>query len=284
MKKRTKKKLITLLLAIILTIFGGITVKDAVLNVSNDLEVHFIDVGQGDSTLLISKGEAILIDGGDREYSSKVVSYIEKLGIKELKYIISTHPHSDHINGLVGVINKFKVNNIIRNEEEVDTRVYESFVEAYERNDTNVIIPRVGDKFKFGESEITIVGPTAYNFDTNNNSIAIRITHGENSILFTGDAEKLEESTLMYTGEKIESKVYHVGHHGSRKASSKEFLDEVNPEYAVISSGKGNMYGHPHKEVLNRLKSINAEVFRTDISGNIVMISDGKDVLFSTEK
>ncbi len=284
MKKKTKKKIITILLAFVITAFGGMAVKENINPVSDDLEVHFIDVGQGDSTLLISKGETLLIDGGDREYSSKVVSYIENLGIKEIDYLVATHPHSDHINGLVGVINKFDVKNVIKNEESVDTRVYESFVKAYERKNINIIIPKVGDRFEFGEAEFKIVGPTAYNFDTNNNSIAVRVVHGNNSVIFTGDGEKLEESTLMYTGEEIKSNIYHVGHHGSRKASSQEFLNEVNPDYAIISLGKDNMYRHPHEEVLKRLKKMNIEILRTDNSGDIIMISDGKDVLFSTEK
>ncbi|MDL2311139.1 MBL fold metallo-hydrolase [Peptostreptococcaceae bacterium OttesenSCG-928-C18] len=284
MKKQTKKKIITLLIAIIITFLGGLKAKDTFLPVENNLEVHFIDVGQGDSTLLISQGETLLIDGGERDYSSKVISYIENLGIEEIDYMIATHPHSDHISGLVGVLNKFKVKNVIRNEEEVDTRVFKSFVKLCDEKDINVTIPKVGDKFTFGEVEFTIIGPTAYNFDTNNNSIATRVVHGKNSLIFTGDGESMEESTLMYTGEEIKSKIYHVGHHGSRKATSKEFLEEVNPEYAVISLGKDNMYGHPHKEVLNRLEENDVKIFRTDLMGSIIMVSDGKEVLFSSEK
>ncbi|HHX69908.1 MAG: ComEC/Rec2 family competence protein [Miniphocaeibacter sp.] len=285
MKKITKKKIISLLIALIITAFGGITVTENLAdNINSDLEVHFIDVGQGDSTLLISKEESILIDGGERHASSKVVSYIEKLGIEEIDYVIATHPHSDHISGLVGVINKFKVKNIIRNEEEVNSKIYESFVNSYTNKNINVIIPKVGDNFEFGEANFKIVGPTAYNFDTNNNSLAIKVNHGKNSLLFTGDAEKIEESTLMYTGEEIDAKILHVGHHGSRKASSEEFLKEVNPEYGIISVGRDNIYGHPHKEAVDRLKKQNIEIYRTDISGDIILISDGEEILISTEK
>ncbi|QQK07734.1 ComEC/Rec2 family competence protein [Miniphocaeibacter halophilus] len=285
MKKITKKKIISLIIALLITAFGGITVTENLAdNVNSDLEVHFIDVGQGDSTLLISKGESILIDGGERHASSKVVSYIEKLGINKIDYVIATHPHSDHISGLIGVINKYEVKNIIRNEEEVDSKIYDSFVNAYESKNINTIIPKVGDSFKFGEANFEILGPTAYNFDTNNNSLAVKVNHGENSFLFTGDAEKLEESTLMYTGEEIDAKILHIGHHGSRKASSEEFLKEVNPEYGIISVGKDNMYGHPHKEALNRLEKHNIKTYRTDISGDIIIISDGEEILISTEK
>lgn len=285
MKKITKKKIISLIIALLITAFGGITVTENLAdNVNSDLEVHFIDVGQGDSTLLISKGESILIDGGERHASSKVVSYIEKLGINKIDYVIATHPHSDHISGLIGVINKYEVKNIIRNEEEVDSKIYDSFVNAYESKNINTIIPKVGDSFKFGEANFEILGPTAYNFDTNNNSLAVKVNHGKNSFLFTGDAEKLEESTLMYTGEEIDAKILHIGHHGSRKASSEEFLKEVNPEYGIISVGKDNMYGHPHKEALNRLEKHNIKTYRTDISGDIIIISDGEDILISTEK
>lgn len=135
-----------------------------------------------------------------------------------------------------------------------------------------------------GDSKLKILGPTAYNFDTNNNSLVIKVSHGENSLLFTGDGEKIEESSIMYTGEDLSAKILHIGHHGSRKASSHEFLKEVNPEYGIISVGKDNMYGHPHKEVINRLNKYNIEYFRTDISGDIIMISDGEDIIFSTEK
>ena len=254
------------------------------IDINDDLEIHFIDVGQGDSTLLVSKGEAILIDGGERFASSKVVSYIENLGITEIKYIIATHPHSDHISGLIGVMNKFKVNNIIKNEENISTGIYDSFLKKSNEKNIKVIIPKLGDEFIFGEAQFKIIGPTAYNFDTNNNSLAIRVTHGENSVLFTGDGEKLEESTLMYTGMNIQSNILHVGHHGSRNASSTEFLNEVNPDYGIISVGKDNIYGHPHREALDRFKKQNIKILRTDILGDILMISDGKDVIFSSEK
>lgn len=284
MKKNISKKIISIIILIIVAVFGGSKITSNTMEVKDDLEIHFIDVGQGDSTLLISKGETVLIDGGERHASSKVVSYLEKMNIEKIDYIVATHPHSDHISGLIGVMNKFEVKNVIRNEEEVSSKIYDSFVNAYTSKNINVIIPKVGDKFTFGESEFVIIGPTAYNFDTNNNSISIKVNHGKNSAVFTGDGEKLEESTLMYTGEDIGAKILHIGHHGSRKASSTEFLKEVNPEYGIISVGKDNMYGHPHKETLKRLEKEDIKVIRTDISGDILLISDGEDILASTEK
>ena len=285
MSKKFKNSIFSIIIIIILSVFSGLFINENnSIDINDDLEIHFIDVGQGDSTLLVSKGEAILIDGGERFASSKVVSYIENLGITEIKYIIATHPHSDHISGLIGVMNKFKVNNIIKNEENISTGIYDSFLKKSNEKNIKVIIPKLGDEFIFGEAQFKIIGPTAYNFDTNNNSLAIRVTHGENSVLFTGDGEKLEESTLMYTGMNIQSNILHVGHHGSRNASSTEFLNEVNPDYGIISVGKDNIYGHPHREALDRFKKQNIKILRTDILGDILMISDGKDVIFSSEK
>ena len=285
MSKKFKNSIFSIIIIIILSVFSGLFINENnSIDINDDLEIHFIDVGQGDSTLLVSKGEAILIDGGERFASSKVVSYIENLGITKIKYIIATHPHSDHISGLIGVMNKFKVNNIIKNEENISTGIYDSFLKKSNEKNIKVIIPKLGDEFIFGEAQFKIIGPTAYNFDTNNNSLAIRVTHGENSVLFTGDGEKLEESTLMYTGMNIQSNILHVGHHGSRNASSTEFLNEVNPDYVIISVGKDNIYGHPHREALDRFKKQNIKILRTDILGDILMISDGKDVIFSSEK
>ena len=285
MSKKFKNSIFSIIIIIILSVFSGLFINENnSIDINDDLEIHFIDVGQGDSTLLVSKGEAILIDGGERFASSKVVSYIENLGITEIKYIIATHPHSDHISGLIGVMNKFKVNNIIKNEENISTGIYDSFLKKSNEKNIKEIIPKHGDEFIFGEAQFKIIGPTAYNFDTNNNSLAIRVTHGENSVLFTGDGEKLEESTLMYTGMNIQSNILHVGHHGSRNASSTEFLNEVNPDYGIISVGKDNIYGHPHREALDRFKKQNIKILRTDILGDILMISDGKDVIFSSEK
>lgn len=286
-KKKILKTFISIAMIIIVTIFGKFTAtdeKNREIETSSDLEVHFIDVGQGDSTLLKCNDKVALIDGGENYASSKVVSYIEKLGIKKIDYIIATHPHSDHISGLIGVIKKFEVENIMKNEEEFNSQLYKKFVNAYSEKNINVITPKLGDEFSLGESKIKILGPTAYNFDTNNNSLVIKVSHGNNSLLFTGDGEKIEESSIMYTGENIEAKILHIGHHGSRKASSDEFLKEVNPEYGIISVGKNNQYGHPHKEVIDRLEKNDINYYRTDKKGDIIVKSDGNNFTFSTEK
>lgn len=248
------------------------------------LEVHYIDVGQGDATLIKLGDKNMVIDGGDNKTSSKFVSYLKKENIKKIDYMVATHPHADHISGLVGALNVFPVENILLGTDKMDSKVYKSMINLIKEKKINEINPNVGYSFDLGNAKCTVVGPTAYNFDTNNNSIAIRIDYGEKSFLFTGDAEINSESAMMYTGENLKADVFQAGHHGSRTSNSSEFLKEVSPEYVVISCGKNNKYGHPNFETMDTFKKMNIKVYRTDEQGDIIATSNGKNIEFSTKE
>lgn len=278
--KKTYKALIMALIMVI-SITGCSVSEVASIKPSedkDDLAIHYIDVGQGDATLIKCKDEVMVIDGGDSSTSSKFISYLKKQGVDKIDYMVATHPHADHISGLVGALNTFEVTNILRGSDKSNSKVFKSMENLIKEKNVKDIVPSIGDSFYLGDAKCTVVGPTAYNFDTNNNSISIRIEHGMNSFLFTGDAEKISESAMMYTGEELRSEVFQAGHHGSRTSNSVEFLKEVNPKYVVISCGDNNKYGHPNYETMETLKKMNVKLYRTDEQGNIVAKSDGHNI------
>ncbi|MBP3879653.1 MAG: MBL fold metallo-hydrolase [Lachnospiraceae bacterium] len=257
------------------------------------LKIHFLDVGQGACALIESDGHYMLIDGGGRDASSFTVSYLEQLKIGKFDYMVATHFDEDHIAGLVGVLHKFKVGTVLEPSYKVDTNIYTSFKEAEKNSGAEVIIPEPGDVYTLGDAEFTILAPKKpeNTGDTetlpegssgNNQSICILLKNGENKVLFTGDAEQEEEQYLVESGRDIRADVYMVGHHGSSSSSSALLLDAVKPKYGVISCGKGNDYGHPTQELLDRLWDKDVSVFRTDEQGNIIMTSDGKKITWST--
>lgn len=248
------------------------------------LEVHYLDIGQGDATLLVCDGEAMLIDAGENDKGTQIQNYLTHLGIEELTYVIGTHPHSDHIGGMDVVIYKFDCENILMPDHERDNKTYKDVINAVEIKDYEITVPEVGDTFSLGSAQFQIVAPNGTGYESiNDYSIALLLTHGENTFLFTGDAQETSEKEMLKNGLDIDADVYQVGHHGSYSSSSERFLKEVTPEYAVISCGEGNDYGHPHAEVMNRLRAFGVEVFRTDEQGTIVATSvvneDGSSTL-----
>lgn len=244
----------------------------------SELQVHFINVGQGDSTLIICDSEAMLIDAGDDNQGTKVQNYLHKQGIETLKYVICTHPDSDHIGGMDVILYKFDCKTILMTEEEKDSNTYRDVIDTMESKNYKNTLPVVGDKYLLGDAEFTILAPSQLGSDSNDNSIAIILTHGDNQFLFTGDAEETEEQDIINCGISINADAYKVGHHGSSSSSSKEFLECISPTYAVISCGENNPYGHPHAETLNNLRKMGVKVFRTDEQGSIVATSDGKEI------
>lgn len=246
--------------------------------VTEELTIHFIDVGQGDCTLIICGEDAMLIDAGDNDQGTKIQNYLQKQNIETLKYVICTHPDSDHIGGMDVILYKFSCETVFMTEEEKDTKTYREVADTLKEKDYKKTVPVVGETYLLGDAEFTILGPAQIMEESNNNSIAILLTHGENKFLFTGDAEEEEELTLLQSGIPIEADVYKAGHHGSRTSSCKEFLEAVSPQYAVISCGEGNSYGHPHAEPLNNFRAMGIQVFRTDEQGSIVVSSDGKEL------
>ena len=248
------------------------------------LEVHFLDVGQADASLIICDGKAMLIDGGNAADSSFIYSYLKKYNIDSLEYIICTHPHEDHAGGLAGALNFAKAKKALCSYKEFDASPFESFLSYLEKQNVKITVPRAGQKFRLGSAKFTVLAPADPGHDNvNNDSLVLRLTYGKTSFLFTGDAEYEEEHEIIDFGKKIKSTVLKVGHHGSSTSSCYEFLYKVDPQIAVISVGD-NSYGHPSDEVLSRLEDCGARVFRTDECGTIIMKSDGRSLEIITEK
>lgn len=248
--------------------------------------VHFIDVGQADSALIICDGETLLIDAGNVGDGDLVASYIEELGIEELDYVISTHAHEDHVGGLSYVLNEYTVTEaIFAPEKGADTDCYKDFLEAVEAQELNLTIPAAGDTITLGSSTLTFITPlTEPCPGTNNTSLVTKIEYGETSFLFTGDIEKDAEKLILESGMDISADVLKVGHHGGETSTTYTFLREIMPELAVISVGNDNSYGHPTEEVLSRLRDSDTKVYRTDMQGHIVIESDGENLTVTTQK
>lgn len=284
------KKLLCLLLTLIILIsvsgcdlFSPKEMEIADENVK--LRVHFIDVGQGDCILLESDGEFVLIDAGEKDSGSTVLKYIKSRSADSLKYVIATHPHSDHVGGLTKVINGIDTENFITVETDQKTSTWMNVLKAVDQNDVNYIDAVVGDTYAFGEASFTILAPLSNKYDGYNNySVVTMAQCGEIRFLLTGDAEKESEKEMLDAGEDLRADVLKCGHHGSSTSSSAAFLKAVKPAYAIISCGKNNDYGHPHKETLKKLKLMDCTYLRTDKLGTIVASTDGKYLSFSTEK
>lgn len=256
----------------------GINAKDS------SFFVQYIDVGQGDCALIQCDGHYMLIDGGDSSQSSKIFSILKKNGIDTLDVIIATHPDSDHIGGLSGALNYSKVKKAYCSVKEHDTKQFNSFKKYLNKQNVDITIPKVGSNIKLGSATVTFLGPVEITDDTNNSSIVVKIKYGDNSFLFMGDAEEDEEKALINEWGSIECDVLKVAHHGSSSSCSGEFLKKVMPKYAIISVGKNNSYSHPTQETLDKLKNIDAVIYRTDLQGDITVSSNGKKLSFATVK
>lgn len=248
---------------------------------SGSFTIHFIDVGQADSTLVTCDGHSMLIDGGNADDSNLVYSVLQRETDGHLDYVVGTHAHEDHIGGLSGAFEADTADVTFCPVTEYDSKAFRNFKTRADERGGGITIPAVGDTFTLGEASVTVVAVNSVPEDTNNTSIVIRIVYGDTSFLFTGDAEQETEEKILETGQDIESTVLKVGHHGSSTSTSQAFLDAVSPTYAVISCGKDNSYGHPHSETLAKLASAGVEVLRTDELGDIYCTSDGTEVTFS---
>ncbi len=246
------------------------------------LQVHFLDVGQGDCAIVLCDGEAMVIDGGPAATSQFVYSYIRNtLELDHIDLMVSTHPHLDHVYGLSAVLNAVPVDLILTPTLKWDSKAFNSMLKYAEMQGSSLAIPDEGDTLSLGSATVTILHcwPEAIDLGrTNDAFIVLRIDYGNTSFLFTGDAEDWSEYMMIDADINLNVDVLKVGHHGSYTASTMEFLEATSPEYAVISAGKGNSYGHPHQEVLENLNSVNSIVLRTDQLGTIVMESDGSSI------
>lgn len=248
-------------------------------NEVSKLKVHIIDVGQGDSVLIESDNKYMLIDAGERNKSKVVIDYLENIGVKKLDYIIATHPHSDHIGGLADVIRHFNIGRIIMPDVVHTTKTFENLLDAISEKGLKITKAAVGNEYSIGDASFVIIAPNGIDYDNlNNYSVGIKLQNGSNSFIFTGDAEVQSENEMLQNGIKLDADVLKLGHHGSSTSSSKNFLDAITPDIAIISAGEGNMYGHPHVEVLKTLKERNIKLYRTDKQGTIILETDGSTI------
>ncbi|MCI5839847.1 MAG: ComEC/Rec2 family competence protein [Peptoniphilaceae bacterium] len=275
MKRKINTVIFIILVSILLYIFPNHEINEN----SNELEINYIDVGQGNCTLIECDNEVMIIDGGDRSHSSKVVSFLKKKNIKNIKYMVASHFDADHISGLVGVFYNFNVKNVLSPDYQADTKIYKSFINAQEKEKSKVIHPIVHSEYKLGDAKIRILGPSSFKYNKDNDrSIVVKLEYGNTSFLFPGDAQKESESAMIYSGENLKSDILLAGHHGSKHSTNEFFLDEVRPKVTIISVGKNNRYNHPSDEVIERLNKRSIEILRTDILGDIKVISDGKKI------
>lgn len=252
--------------------------------VNGQVKIHYINVGQGDSILIQQGEQNMLIDAGTNASTETLVAYLKAQNIKKLDYLILTHPHEDHIGGADAVINTFSIGTVYMPKVTQTTKTYKDVVNAMNSKSLKATQPKVGTNFNLGDASCMILGPIDTDSENMNTySIVMKLTFGNNKFLFTGDAEVSNEKDMIKKGLDLSADVLKLGHHGSSTSTSQEFLDKVNPSYAVVSCGIQNDYGHPHKEVMASLQSKKVVVYRTDQSGTIVCTSDGKTISFNSK-
>lgn len=244
-------------------------------DVLETLSVHYIDVGQGDATLVEFEGFSMLIDAGHWK-STQAVDYLKQQGIKEIDIVVGTHPDADHIGQLAQVIGEFEVGEVWMSGNTSSSNTFTNALQAIEASDTAYVEPRTGDIFDVGSLQIEVLHPKEATGAANEESISLKITYGDVDFVFTGDAGIREEQEIIDSGVGLNAEILRLGHHGSNTSTSAAFLKAVNPEVAIYSAGADNSYGHPHAEVIAAIENAGAEVYGTDVNGTIVVETDGK--------
>lgn len=250
-----------------------------------ELEINYIDVGQGNAVLIKSNDKTLLIDGGNRSNSSYYYNFIKNKNVKKIDYMIASHYDEDHIAGLISILENYEVSNVLCPNYKKDTKIYKSFKKSLKKSNANIVYPKKGDEFNISDANIQILWPNEYKKGVDNdNSIVVKLRYGNMSFLFPADASTNVEDQLIYSGFNLKSDVLMLGHHGSKYSTSKQFLKEVDPKLAVISVGKNNRYGHPSSRVLKILNDKNIKILRTDKDGDISIKCDGKKIKITTKK
>ena len=243
----------------------------------NELSVMVIDVGQGDSILVtFGSSDTMLIDAGEADEVEAVKEELDERGIDQIDVLVATHPHADHIGGMAEIINNYEIGSVYMPDMQSDSKTYWNLRKTIDDHDIPLTVAYAGETFQLGPAVCTIVSPDKNDDkDANNESVMLMVDYLDTEFLFTGDAEKWAESKVLSTGYDIDADVLKVGHHGSYTSTSEAFLKAVSPDYAVISCGKGNDYGHPHQETLELLDEYGVDTLRTDLSGDVLFLSDG---------
>lgn len=283
------KKWLSLILALLLFAAAGLALMaqyyPAVLfpEQQTGFTVLFLDVGQGDSALIQCDGHAMLIDGGDRSNAQKIYSVLKKHDVSHLDLVVASHPHADHVGGLAAAFQAADADLVLCSTADASGETFQDFTRYAAQEGNGVQVPEAGAVYSLGSARVTILGLNAVP-DGNDSSIVLRVTYGQNSFLFTGDASFEAENALLRSGIDLHADVLKVGHHGSGNSTSQDFLTAVDPQYAVISVGGQNPYGHPSAATLELLRSAGLCVYRTDLQGDILITSDGSHLSVSTEK
>lgn len=253
-----------------------------------DCSVHFIDVGQGDSILLVADGQTALIDAGENGRGAIVLDYLQSVGIDKIDLLMMSHPHSDHIGGMDEVIRSVDIGRIVMprlpDSQVPTTKTYTEVLEAIADKGAKITASKVGMELELGKGSFTVLSPGKEYEDLNDTSLVVRFDYGNKSFLFTGDAETPVESQLLQEEAALSADVLKLGHHGSRTSTSKRFYQAVDPEYCVIQVGDGNDYGHPHEKTLNTIATNDAKVYRNDFQGTIVFTIQDGEMTVQTEK
>lgn len=253
-----------------------------------ELIVHVLDVGQADSILVQwPGGHNMLIDGGNKDDGRAIVKYLEQAGVKQLDYLIATHPHEDHIGGLPYIIGKISIKRVYMPKVTANTKIYEDLLKAIKDKGLTINTARAGVALPLDGVGISaeFLGPIGDKYDDlNQYSAVLKLQYGQNSFLFMGDAGLVAEQQMLDAGEDLKADVIKIGHHGSSDATSDALLDAVQPRAAVISVGRNNDYGHPDKTTLDKLQQRGITIYRTDEDGIVTFISDGKDIKVGTSR
>ena len=285
-KKRKFKYIVFTILFLLFSIFFSLLIKKInTPNIDSKLMyVHYINVDQGDSILIQKNNKSILIDSGPKSHKKQLIKFLNSLNISTLDYVIATHPHDDHIGNMNTLINSYKIKAFYAPKVYSNSKSFEQMIDALKSKNLKIHpIKRNCNTINLGpDISIQILSPINDSYDNENNySPIIKVLFGNTSFLFTGDAESEVENQLLSLNDNLKADVLKIGHHGSSSSTSDYFLSKVNPKYAVISVGKDNIYGHPNKNTLLKLKNLNINILRTDILNNITFISDGKNITYT---
>lgn len=291
-KGNKKGQILTIVIFVIVALVSYVTIgKDSNStgvsgNPTGNLQVSYLDVGQGDSTYIKVNDYDILIDAGPRSDSDKLMKQLEEKNIDDFEMIIATHPHEDHIGGMAKVFEKYKVESFYMPKVQHTTKTFENMVNAVNKEGIKIKPIKEGMNFELGEGAgMQVYSPIYESYEElNDYSPILKLTFGETDLIFTGDAEAhAEEEVVAKYPQNLKAEVLKFGHHGSSTSSTDEFIKSVNPQYGIISCGVDNKYGHPHRETLDKISKYNIKSYRTDKQGEITLISDGKNLSIESE-
>ncbi|MDU6038182.1 ComEC/Rec2 family competence protein [Clostridium butyricum] len=284
-KKRHFKHLIIFTLLLLLCFFSSLLTKkfNSYKVNPNLMYVHYINVDQGDAILIQVNNKNLLIDSGPKSHKKQLVKFLNDLNISKLDYVIATHPHEDHIGNMNTVLNSYKVQSFYAPKVYSYTKSFEQMIDSLKSNNLKINpIKRGCNTINLGfQTNVEVFSPINDTYDNENNySPVIKISFGNNSFLFTGDAEKEIEDKLILLNDDLKADILKVSHHGSSSSTSDSFLNRVSPKYAIISVGKNNIYDHPNDTIISKLNTYKINILRTDIQNNITLISDGTNISY----